>query len=271
MKKIICLITAFVMLVICIVSCGKSSDVETGKSAETATLASNMPNETDSPVGGVPLLCPVHSDFYHKLPEFLYNSDDKELDDRISEWFEENKREKNDEIVDGCIYPKYTIKKFIDYFGFTRDEVREALTKEYYSWHDVDLLFDGSMEEIDAYYRDIDARCRSIDRQELLIKIRRQYLYQNDIKENGNYWCDRISMAEFVRAYDIDRESFETFLTEYLKEEIIPSFPNKYFTYDLDTIFGENAIDPYAEVNGRRLDRYELDSIFCCVDNICVD
>lgn len=222
--------------------------------------------------GGYRPYCPVHSDEYH-----LIYPEDFGITIKTWRYWRWEMEALDEAAVDpetgvdenGCSHPNQTLKNFIDYMGLTWEQVNEASLsspsgKGGYAIN-VGLLMSDDLEAIDAYYRDKEARDHSISVQQYLRWLQSDIAYYLEI--NSPYE-PRISMAEFVRKYDVPREDFEHCLNTW-KEKYKRDLGS--MSFNVDAIYGEDAIDPYAEVNGRRLNWVELDSIFCGVDDIRIN
>ena len=236
-----------------------------GKDDETAPNTGETDDTDNNPaIGGGAYPCTIHDDYMHVWDDFFTLELMTQEDARA--WFD-YAHEKDLEIGnnDGCPYRYTTIKQFIDDNGFTREEVEAASENCRTFVHDIDLLFDGTDEEIEAYYMDTSSRYKSFVRQTQVLEL---YIYIQFANEESLKNSPRnLSIIELVKYYDLDRETLEGYIAErnkHWEERKDKEIPN----FNLDLIYGGNGVEAITDEEIASLGRWELDSLFYGVDDL---
>lgn len=301
MKKIICLIVSAMMISLCLFSCGNSAKPnDTEKENDTVAVMQNVnddDDENEAAPDSTPAAevtdngegeadeqyssdeiydtehCQVHNRLYHSITQSFVECGLATADE-ITAWGDYAvEQEKELGTVDGCPWSYYNIKNFIRDMGFTREQVEEVFDSDLLSVHDVDLLFDGTDEEIEAYYRDLDAREKSMKRQDCLFRLDVEIVDKYETEENllANNYTFIASIIERVICYNIDRTSLEGLISRVSTkvEQAGLEMPD----LNLDLIYDEDgkikvSLDELEEEAGRPLSHWELDSMLCGVDDI---
>lgn len=305
MKKFFCMVLSLIIFASLLVSCGNNVAPSTSDASTSGESEIAGSNESATDPGSVdadnvdytrPLgdwdpepgsHCNVHPEEYH-----VYFYPDRFINSRVSakdltDWYD-MAQEKNKAMVDpetgvdeyGCKYPYATLWNMVRDLGYTREEIDEACMSDPSVPLTInsDLLFGDDPVAFEGYYH-------RNHNEILLSKLRQTVLMQEkffiakilklDNREDDEYWST-LSMIEIVRDYDIAKEDFEWAFEVARKYYGTPN-PNApninadpSYPYDFSTLYGENAVDPDAEVDGRKLNTIELDSLFCGVDDIRV-
>ena len=165
MKKTILVLFLVFACVFTFACSNNTPDVQNPDPSDT-TLSSDptgpsdttVPSDSDTtssdvkrPVGG-DKFCNVHSDEYHSYPKYIIDWVVEQGKD-YSAWREDVKK-RSAEVDSDCPYTYGNIYEFTEYFDIPRE-----IWIEYYNipviraYLNVDLLYDGSAEDNDKYYR----------------------------------------------------------------------------------------------------------------------
>lgn len=246
---------------------------------------SEQPSEsenTENPeaIGGNKM-CQVHDEQFHRITTRI--TDLVGDDEAVHEWFKAE-AEKRKTAQSDCSEYGYHVKAFIDYFKIPREKFEQFCNDYPVCIHNVDLLYSDDLEAIDDYYRDLEKRNKTYDKQMRLVRLKDEVIKYE--KEQESYlnktdeekalieskidkmgYSNQISMLELIKLFDIDRVTFE----ELVEKEKSENFLDKNsYTYNLDLAYNGDGtlkdfeIDPDKTVP-------EIDAQFVGVENIFTD
>lgn len=206
-------------------------------------------NEAENAIGGGDYPCKIHHTNYHGIPstivERIGGSD--VYYNLCSEYNAENK---------SCPLP--SIKYIIDEFDITLDEFAEAVRLVYCPYYDLDVLFNGTLEDADELFSNQDwiiFTCSSLSTcyRNLFDEIENKYPDETkEITEGMRH----LSIPELVKLLDIKREDLE----EMIKKSSDDGSKETY-NYNLDMLYGSDGEIIFEKPDD--VSTYELDEMFC--------
>ncbi len=216
-------------------------------------------------------MCTVHHSSYHSIPTelALYVGENE-----TTEWITARDPESTDD-GDGCPCSERNIKAFIDDFDIPREVFAAKADLSHYATLDCELLYSGSREEIDAYFRDTEAlRHKSVRAQHFSFL---EHLIVSDypdeataaiVKDSTGAHGSTPSVPQLASLLGISREKLEEYIaqadtmTEQTCGELLS------YDYDLDMIYDSDGAYRTLPDTGE-LSEYDrilvLNRIFCAI------
>ena len=286
MKKTSIIILAFIMLICSTVACSKNVEESIIDSVEKSPYAikNTVDNKTDNSendsilsntikdeetnsqgadVGGTGG-CIIHSSGYHVFPDALIEYSGKEA---FIEW-ENGLRAKDNYECDRsteCPYPEANIYEFINYFNYPKEEfikMYNADSSNYYNYQwDIDLLYSGTKEENDAYYREMnDNRVWEFQKANFIACKANLFLsfLERENKDDETYKMSDYSFAELVFLLNLSREEVESAISDSTKQ--LSGEHASVFDYNIDLIF-DNKAQTIDMINNHSA--FYMDLLFC--------
>ena len=219
--------------------------VDTGENTSEIIVSPNEEEtSTSAPAIGGTSYCEVHYSAYHMIPGWIIDHIGK---DRYEEWIE------NLEFSDltlwnsECTRP-VNIKTVISEFNITEDEFAKYCNYPSDSVYNLNLLYNGTEEEIDEYYRDLEYFEHEPYRRAHYDNIRETiwFDYEKEIAELGLnqslYNVFTLSIPEVIYKLDIDLHEFERILKE-AEEKCIKTNGVCYtYNYNIEMVYGTDTI-----------------------------
>lgn len=246
-----------------------------GSGVETTVPATNettgmVEDSTDTedvqntPCIGGTALCKVHEEIYHMVPDFLAELRDA---NEMFEWanslkIDESKVKSTTE----CPY-EYNIKLLIDKFGITKEEFIEAYPFTSAGAVDVDLLYNGTAEEIDGYYRNFgyfSIESKRVGHYDYLFGEIFTAYYDEiyDMSKNKDM-LEYIPVPELVVMLDIDRDELIKYIDLATQKSMETHGECYTFDYDLDMLYGADG-EIILEIDADMSDKV-INEMFCRV------
>ncbi|MCI8590294.1 MAG: hypothetical protein HFE77_06235 [Clostridiales bacterium] len=221
--------------------------------------------------------CEVHDEQYHLLSASLTDLLDQE---EFQNWSKRTTEASRD-IESDCPYSEKNMKTFIDYFQIPRETFEEYCNSRWDSLHNIDLLYSDDMEAIEAYYRDVEKRQITHNKQESFHRVKTNLInkYHNiqeiiaksdeektDVETEVEFH-QKISMFRIIQLFQPDRAIIDEIIQQE-KEEFY--WNSNHYDYQFDLVYNEDGtlkdftIDPDKTV-------VELDAQFAGVDNFFTD
>lgn len=226
-----------------------SSTNETTGMVEDSTDTGEIKNYWGFGGGDYP--CNVHHTVYHMIPSEII-----ELvggNEAIEEWITNNTS--GDTTDSEC--PMLSIKQVIDAFDITEDEFAEACNLVFYPYYDLDVLFNGSIEEADMLYRDMEWVDAQGTLMESYLNLRDaiEVEYSSTIKTKAvDIYAN--SIPNLVKILEINREALEKIVKE------ISDHGNKaVYEFNLDMLYGVDGEIVFETSDD--ISKFELDEKFC--------
>ena len=224
-----------------------ASDVQT-ENTPIETLNEYTSNDTVNALGGGGYPCKIHDTHYHGIPATIVDliGGTEILHEKFDEYDKDNM---------SCPLP--SIKQVIDEFDITSDEFAEAVRLTYAPYFDLEVLFNGTVEEADKFYENQDwiiFTCHSLTICYMDLVSEIGYRYPDEVKAIDDF--RGLSIPELVKLLDIKREDLE----EMIKKSSDDGNRVTY-NYNLDMLYG-----PDGEIIFEKPDdvsSYELDEMFC--------
>lgn len=248
-KRIIALV--LLALTVVLASCGtvntgtEDSDTDTQGLVESSDVDVE-PEETKEDVVGGTGVCKVHEISFHS---FLTDFTVYVGEDAFAEWISE--AEENDRSAggsDGCLYPTANLYRFIREFDIPREKFVEILNSDFSFYYNndfnVDVLYDGTYEDADRYYRDALKDPAESYRKLHFEQIKDLLTEECDLEKLAGYLessgksiLAECSLAELVYFLDVSRDELEAIAAETLKfgEGVMLS----HYDYDFDMIYND--------------------------------
>lgn len=277
MKKNIFLITLMVLVVFSLSACSSivqepidaQKDIDTVQNADVEhnTTGNVTPgaSETQSveientQVNGGTQVCAVHHIDYHTYDSYLT---DYVGYDSFREWFTQYSIPVED-ASGGCLYPKSNIYEFIHHFDISKDVLIKLYNEFSITDYNIELLYDGTAEENDQYYRSIsDAQrieeIKMSNFKELKVAIRLNNI--DAFPEIMNY--DEYSLIEMMLITDTPLD-FIYDRIERTKKKHGDSIYGSQYEYDFSVFNEKNRAKLEKDINEHSA--FYLDCIFCGV------
>ena len=189
--------------------------------------------------------CSVHNWSYHILPpvlvEYIGGRDALEA-----------KFDLNNPIDGPC--QLLSIKQVIDAFDISVDEFAEICPLVCYNSYYVEVLFNGTLEDADAFY-DRDSTYSNYGSNDCLNSFWKLYDLIEESCVNENTDIHTLSIPEVVILLEIDREDLEKIIEESTKHAS--------YDYNLDMLYGEDGEIIFE--NTGDMSSNELNEMFCRV------
>lgn len=241
----------------------KNTDTNTVIPEDTSDSAENTADTTEntySANGGTSGMCKVHSDIYHSFPHTLMEY--VGLDEAYN-WIEKGEEASKGYDDRGCPW-KGSIYEFIHEFNIPKDVFVKWYneTDRYYSDdYDIDLLYNGTAEENDAYYRDYSERENTVMAKRGAFDQVKGYIFTTRMSElmkvlGENLSSAKVSLAEMVYILDMPREELESIIAQ--SKELVPYLLR--YDYDLDLIYDQRE---YVEGLIEEHSAFYVDLLFC--------
>ena len=273
MKKIISTIICLCMLLTALASCS-----QVNAPSEQPSESENTEN-SDAIVGNG--FCEVHHGQFHEIITRLTNLVGD--DDAVTDWsaaVAENRKT----VQSDCSEYGRDVKAFIDYFNIPRETFEQYCNDMPVCIHNVDLLYSDDLEAIEEYYRDLENRNKTFDKQERLGRLKsdvieygkKQETYLNKTDEEKALieskiddidYKNQISMLELFKIFEVDRAAFEELIQK--EKEKFYQDKNSY-TYRFDIVYNEDGTLKDFEIDQNKT-LPELDAQFAGVENIFTD
>ena len=258
MKKIL---VSLLVLALLMTSCGVVNEPPTEAPTEAPAEAPTEPPESSTPNQDEQASSGIKATEYNSLTTSFEGFSgiwadciDAKL---ISEWASAYEGTDHSQFIENV-----NIYTFIRAMDIPKDMFYEVcyLTNDYYSTdYDIELLYNGTLEEVKEYYRNSEEREPEFYKKNNELKIKlslielvktkdsknatEYYEWTNEKFEKSNYkyvanptsteW--RIwSISEFIYRFDISREEMEKIISVYNSNE-----KNITFDYDLDLIYND--------------------------------
>ncbi len=246
------IILLFVVLIFILSSCVTNdvSDLdrvqsESGQS-QTETIGLSIQNEESESgdiqlaIGGGDSLCTVHHEDYHTIPmELIEYIGKTRYYDWVSSESEVSEFYENTECKLG------NIKTVIDEFDISKDEFAEVVGPLFRFAYNLDLLFGGTLEEIDSYYKNIE-ELQKFDIKELHLSNIYDSIYFNYSDEIVRLGIDERfhsrSIPEIIEKLKVERSVFEGYVEKATKEFLDQLGVVYTFDYNIDMIYGPDTI-----------------------------
>lgn len=243
------------------------TDTTVVKDTETdsdTTVENPESTENSGQVNGGTRICTAHPISYHSyLNEFIKYVGEE----NYNEWTKKYESESQEFNDNGCLW-KHNIHTFIKEFNFPQDVFVEILNSNpfiyYTDDYNVDLLYNGSEEEIDTYYRN------HVDRKEeyakksnfIALKIVTGQKYSDKIKQHfgNNATVNSYSFPELIYLLDIPQKELETMIKESVSKYVQESYLNSLYDYDLDLIYNQRE---FVEELIKEHSVFYMDQLFC--------
>lgn len=122
---------------------------------------------TQNEYGGI-IECPVHSMDYHSFDDVFIQYVGS---DAFNEWLDEQTESGSQ---DDCLFG-FGFPDFIEDFDITEEtyySLFEDTMSSYMYDHPAELLFDGTHEEVEAYYRDIEACSIRLEQKQCIMELK---------------------------------------------------------------------------------------------------
>lgn len=237
---------------------GSESDDVTSETNDSNTA--DTTENTYSANGGTSGMCKVHSDIYHSFPHTLMEY--VGLDEAYN-WIEKGEEASKGYDDRGCPW-KGSIYEFIHEFNIPKDVFVKWYneTDRYYSDdYDIDLLYNGTAEENDAYYRDYSERENTVMAKRGAFDQVKGYIFTTRMSElmkvlGENLSSAKVSLAEMVYILDMPREELESIIAQ--SKELVPYLLR--YDYDLDLIYDQRE---YVEGLIEEHSAFYVDLLFC--------
>ncbi len=200
--------------------------------------------EDNTPAIGGTEFCTVHHAAYHMIPGWLIEYVGK---DKFEEW-------QNSLTVDGSNVPSdgcnraASIKTVIDYFNIPEDIFSEYCTYPIDCVYNLKVLYHGTEEEIDLYYRDTEFFRHASDRSGHYDKFLEiiWFDYEKEIAKLGLnqslYNIFTLSPPEVVQRLNITRDELEEIFKRAADNRISVHGVCYTYEYNLEMIYGEDGV-----------------------------
>lgn len=149
------------------------------------------PLSNNNELGGI-IECPVHSIDYHSFDDVFIQYVGDEV---FYEWIRSQEENESD---DDCLFG-YGFPDFIKHFGITEEtyyRLFEDTISSYMYDHPAELLFHGTEEEIETYYRDLEANKVRIEEKLCVLELK-QALVDKAVRK-----IDNIRTAKVAELYN---------------------------------------------------------------------
>lgn len=204
----------------------------------------NTDNNTDKPAIGGSSYCEVHYPTYHMIGSGIIEYIGKE---RFEEWYKSIAESGEiPELPEGCNRP-INIKMIIDHFDIPMDDFAESCYFPSDSAYNLNLLYNGTLEEIDEYFRDLEQFRYIPDKMghydqayDIIWFNYKDKIAELDLDAEKNS-IFMFSIPEVVIMLDIERSELEKIFKD-AEQKCIEYYGYCYtFDYDLDIIYGEDG------------------------------
>lgn len=237
---------------------GSESDDVTSETNDSNTA--DTTENTYSANGGTSGICTVHAESYHSFP---YELTEYVGSEKFDAWNEADNIASIGYDDRGCMW-KGDIFDFIHEFDIPKDVFIKWYneTNSYYVYdYDIDLLYEGTAEENEEYYRNHE------DRQENIMRPRSCFSTIKSVAYNRNkdaiinkYGKDRyittMSLIDIIYTCNIPREDFEALTKE--ADQKLYGAPQ--YDYNLDLVYNERE---YVEQLMKEHSIFYMDLLFC--------
>ncbi|MBQ4055103.1 MAG: hypothetical protein IJD17_05255 [Clostridia bacterium] len=204
--------------------------------------------------------CTVHSVVYHGFPYDLIETIGEE---KFDNWLENCKKKSEDYNDNGCIYAS-NIYDFVHDLNIPKEAFVDFYNRSGYYYlrdYDIDLLYDGTAEENDAYYRDYLERENTIMAKRGAFDHVKGYIFTTRMSElikvlGEDLSSGKVSLAEMVYILDMPREELESIIAQ--SKELVPYLLR--YDYDLDLIYNQRE---YVEELIEEHSAFYIDLLFC--------
>jgi len=245
------------------------------KQEEQQTEPSPENTEPSAAIGGSQH-CEMHNEQYHQfLSELTEPLDHEEIVSWVQAITDENK-----DVVTECTQPGVNIKTFVDRFQIPRETFEAYCNSRWACVHNIDLLYSASMEDIEAYYQDVDKRSATSMKQERLRRAKSNIITNHTTDEQlaGKSeeeraaiekeveFSEKVSMLRLIQLFQVEKAE----LDEAIEEAAAWIHASDQYDYQFDLAYNEDGtlkdftIDPDKTV-------VELDAQFAGVDNFFTD
>jgi len=207
-----------------------------------------------------PGVCSVHSESYHSYPYELMKYVGL---DKAYAWIEKGENESEGYNDRGCPW-KDSIYSFIHDFDIPKDVFVKWYneTDRYYFYdYDIDLLFEGTAEENDVYYRDFLERRNTVMAKRSTFDQVKGYVFTVWMPEifavlGEDITQSKVSLAEMVYVLELPREELEAIIAK--AKELVPTRPR--YNCNLDLIYNQRE---YVEGLIKEHSAFYVDLLIC--------
>ncbi|MBP9988874.1 MAG: hypothetical protein KBT46_05175 [Ruminococcus sp.] len=210
--------------------------------------------------------CKVHGYGYHMYPALWTEYVGEE---EFNKWYNEVEKDYVYTTTD-CPCKSSNIYEFIKYFNIPKEKTIEfynSTTRYYYhNTIDIDLLYDGTAEENDRYYRELfndyaeRYRKNNFSSMKVVLIQRNQEVLDSYLGTLAH--CDNISIIEAILAAGISREQMEENIKE--ANSYMPDVDLKIaYDYDLDLVYEQRE---YCEKMIKEHSPFYMDLLFCSLE-----
>ena len=217
-------------------------------------------DNTGRAIGGSGPFCTVHAISYHSWsPEMI------ELvgEEAFLEW---NRNCEYILFTDDCHYPEASVYGFIKYFDIPREDLEYVYlnTVTYYSQVlNLDLLYSGNDEAVDAFYRNTEELKKTEERRSAFAWLKSYCRYHDLDRWVEQFGTDRItpqiSFKSIVDAFGLTRQEVENLILSVDNPPYRYSDDPEYFySYNTEALF-DGSMDG--------LSPFEQDALFCGIED----
>lgn len=204
--------------------------------------------------------CTVHSESYHGFPYELMQYVGLE---KAYDWIEKGEDDSKGYNDRGCPW-KGNIYGFIHDLDIPKDvfvKWYNETDRYYFRDYDIDLLYDGSAEENDAYYRDFRERRDTVMAKRSTFEQIKGYIFTVWMPELFEVFGEdlnqsKVSLAEMVYVLEMPREELEAIIAK--GKELVPTRPR--YNCNLDLIYNQRE---YVEGLIKEHSAFYVDLLIC--------
>lgn len=202
-------------------------------------------------------ICTVHSPDYHRFSTCLADYVGYDI---FMDWFESNGIPALN-TSEGCLYPNANIYECIRYFNVPKDVLIELYNENSLPNYNIDLLYNGTAEEVDKYYRSIPED--QIIEEIMLtnfkkIKMNLLLNHLEIFKDNTN--VDSYSLIEMMAMTDTSVDSIMKMIEDDRKSNSA-SIYSSHFNYNFNLFDEKNGAKTEKMI--REHSPFYLDCLFC--------
>lgn len=239
----------------------ETNDPDPADTAETNDSNTADTTENTYSANGGTGGCNVHSEAYHGFPHELIEHTNEE---EYREWFDTNEKMSENYNDNGCIWTA-NIYDFVHELNIPKEVFVDFYNRSgyyYYRDYDIDLLYNGTAEENDAYYRDYSERENTVMAKRGAFDQVKGYIITTRFAELQQALGEKmtsfgnVSLAEAVYVLEMSREELEAIIAQ--SKELVPNVLR--YDYDLDLIYNQRE---YVEGLIEEHSAFYVDLLFC--------
>ena len=247
-----------ILVLVCIVTFACSSNADVNDPSNTINIGdstnieamntSNNDIDDFDPMGG-DKYCSVHKEGYHSISILLINQLDEQQD--FNKWVEESMK-LSSAIKSDCPYSQSTIYEFVNYFNISKDTIIDLYNRQKLkSYINIDLLYSGTAEENDKYYRTLNENQSILEEYEKWVKfdeMKHSVMKKSKAEDKSMNWSV-VQLAYSAGITDLSKvlpvQDFKESSTEFiynadalsaLPEKSVEEIIEKYTPYYLDCL-----------------------------------